>query len=88
MHDSLIEEKSAILIKINESDIAVHALRAQIEEVKSEKSQLQLEMSNLDHEIQSANLQFTDVKHPFVQTELEKNLLVEEKFYLLRKINE
>ncbi|KAK8934850.1 hypothetical protein KSP39_PZI014379 [Platanthera zijinensis] len=44
-------------------------------------------MSNLDHEIQSANLQFTDVKHPFVQTELEKNLLVEEKFYLLRKMS-
>ncbi|KAK8930673.1 hypothetical protein KSP39_PZI016183 [Platanthera zijinensis] len=86
--DSLIEEKSAILIKINESDMAVHALRAQIEEVESEKSQLQLEMSHLDHEIQYANLQFTDVKHAFVQTELEKNLLVEEKFNLLRKINE
>ncbi|KAK8937076.1 hypothetical protein KSP39_PZI012745 [Platanthera zijinensis] len=85
--DSLIEEKSAILIKINESDMAVHALRAQIEEVESEKSQLQLKMSQLDHEIQYANLQFIDVKHAFVQTELEKNLLVEEKFNLLSKMS-
>ncbi|KAK8940552.1 hypothetical protein KSP39_PZI010615 [Platanthera zijinensis] len=86
--DSLIEEKSAILIKINESDMAVHALRAQIEEFESEKSQLQLEMSHLDHEIQYANLQFTDVKHAFVQTELERNSLFQGKLGFLRKMNE
>ncbi|KAH0451416.1 hypothetical protein IEQ34_018715 [Dendrobium chrysotoxum] len=86
--NSLIEEKTALLSKINEGGIVIDALRAQIEEVESEKSQLQLKISNLDLESQSANLQFTDVKNALVAAEEEKKALISENSVIKSKLQE
>ncbi|KAK8931331.1 hypothetical protein KSP39_PZI016345 [Platanthera zijinensis] len=86
--NSLVEEKMSLLRKIKEDGIDIDGLKAQIEEVEGEKTHLQLKMSYLDLELQFANLQLNDVRKVLVQTESEKDSLIEEKSSILIKINE
>ncbi|KAG0499899.1 hypothetical protein HPP92_004590 [Vanilla planifolia] len=86
--DTLIEEKFALLGKINEG-IAIHVeLKAQIEQVEGEKSQLMLKIDDLGLQLQAANLQLSDVNNAVLADEEEKRTLLTENSVVKAKLQE
>ncbi|XP_020597646.1 LOW QUALITY PROTEIN: putative leucine-rich repeat-containing protein DDB_G0290503 [Phalaenopsis equestris] len=84
--NSLMEQKTSLLSKINEDGLVIDSLKAQIEELESEKLQLQQKINDLELEIQSANLYFSDVKNALIAAEEEKRTLASENSVVKSKL--